>query len=107
MRLRYLLPLLLLLLFPSFGQASIRFANTGDRPTFDEWATYSCENANRFSQTAPFHYGVDPQRYYWINLLDGDDSYGERCELSMGNTSCRPSRSPQTAHPYPCETRAG
>lgn len=67
------------------AQAEIRFANTGDKP--DEWAAWSCEDRNRWSQTAPFQFGVDPQRYYWINLFDGDDSYGERCELGMGNTS--------------------
>jgi hypothetical protein len=72
---------------PFPAAAEVRFANTGDRPWDQEWAAYSCESRNRFQQTEPFWYGVDPQRYYWINLLDGDDSYGERCELSMGNTS--------------------
>jgi hypothetical protein len=69
------------------AQAEVRFANTGDRAWDQEWAAYSCEARKRFSQTAPFEGALDPQRYYWINLHDGDDSYGERCELSMGNTS--------------------
>lgn len=79
--------LLAWLCFGGSASAEIRFANTGVKPWDQEWAAYSCQSRDRFHRTAPFWYGVDPQPYYWINLFDGDDSYGERCELSMGNTS--------------------
>jgi hypothetical protein len=69
------------------SDASVRFANTGDGWWGNEWADWHCENQARWSQTAPFRYGIDAQRYYWISLQDGDDFYGERCELTMGNTS--------------------
>jgi hypothetical protein len=54
-------------------------------PNTNEWVSYSCQDRSRFSQvTSPVAQG---QRAYRIEVHDGDDSYGERCELDNGNTS--------------------
>ena len=54
-------------------------------PANNEWVGYSCEDRSRFSQvTSPVAQG---ERAYRIEVRDGDDSYGERCELENGNTS--------------------
>jgi hypothetical protein len=74
--------LLLPLFFPGVAQGSVRFANTSDRPLLDEWAVFSCQSSERI-QTLPRADDGRPSRQ--ILLKDGDNSYGERCELSMGN----------------------
>lgn len=52
-----------------------------------EWADVSCESASRVKQVkSPAAQG---KRAYRIRLKEGDDSYGERCELEMANTSSR------------------
>jgi hypothetical protein len=62
-----------------------QFTAGAERPTFDEWAAYSCETVDRVSQvTSPKYEG---NAAYRIEVRDGDDSFGERCELSQGNTS--------------------
>jgi hypothetical protein len=54
-------------------------------PDNNEWVGYSCQDRSRFTQvTSPVAQG---QRAYRIQVQDGDDSYGERCELENGNTS--------------------
>jgi hypothetical protein len=57
-------------------------------PTFgasSEWSAYSCENISRTSTaTSPVWRGARSGR---AEVRDGDDSYGERCEWSQGNTS--------------------
>jgi hypothetical protein len=54
-------------------------------PDNNEWVSYSCADRSRFSQvTSPVAQG---ERAYRIEVRDGDDSYGERCELDNGNTS--------------------
>ena len=54
-------------------------------PNNNEWVGYSCADRSRFSQvTSPVAQG---DRAYRIEVRDGDDSYGERCELENGNTS--------------------
>jgi Polysaccharide lyase/Ca-dependent carbohydrate-binding module xylan-binding len=54
-------------------------------PDNNEWVGYSCADRSRFAQvTSPVAQG---QRAYRIEVRDGDDSYGERCELENGNTS--------------------
>ena len=56
-------------------------------PDNNEWVGYSCADRSRFSQvTSPVAQG---ERAYRIEVRDGDDSYGERCELENGNTSER------------------
>jgi hypothetical protein len=54
-------------------------------PDNNEWVGYSCADRSRFTQvTSPVAQG---ERAYRIEVRDGDDSYGERCELENGNTS--------------------
>jgi hypothetical protein len=49
-----------------------------------EWADLSCESASRVAQVkSP---AADGGRAYRLRLQEGDDSYGERCELGMANT---------------------
>jgi hypothetical protein len=63
----------------------VRWTAGAERPTFDEWAKDSCESSDRHSQvTSPLAVGL---RAYRIEVRDGDDSYGERCELAQGNAS--------------------
>lgn len=63
-----------------------RWRAAADNPTFDEWADYSCQDATRFSQTTGPPAPLFPPKEYRIELRDGDDSFGERCELTLGNT---------------------
>lgn len=57
-------------------------------PTFgasSEWSAYSCASAARVgTATNPVWRGSRAGR---AEVRDGDDSYGERCEWSQGNTS--------------------
>jgi hypothetical protein len=48
-----------------------------------EWASYSCAERSRVKHvSSPSAQG----RYAWkVGLQDGDNSYGERCEIGMGN----------------------
>ena len=54
-------------------------------PDNNEWVSFSCENRSRFSQVEAG--AAQGRRAYRIEVHDGDDSYGERCELDNGNTS--------------------
>jgi hypothetical protein len=81
---------------PPANQADILWTGDAERPWDDslesrrwpdnnEWVSYSCQDRSRFSQvTSPVAQG---ERAYRIEVRDGDDSYGERCELDNGNTS--------------------
>lgn len=61
-----------------------RWRAEAERPTFDEWAAASCATLERVTQVEPGYFNA---RAYRIEVRDGDNSYGERCELSQGNTS--------------------
>src|SRR4051812_41634844 len=53
-----------------------------------EWANYSCADRSRVKRVrSPAAQG---NRAYSVAIHDGDNSWGERCEIGMGN----PSRSP-------------
>jgi hypothetical protein len=54
-------------------------------PDNNEWVSYSCQDRSRFSQVTAG--AAQGKRAYRIEVHDGDDSYGERCELDNGNTS--------------------
>ncbi len=81
---------------PPVNQADVLWTGDAEKPWNDalesrrwpdnnEWVGYSCADRSRFSQvTSPVAQG---QRAYRIEVRDGDDSYGERCELENGNTS--------------------
>ena len=63
--------------------ASVEWSANAERPWNQEWANYSCQDGTRVQEvTSPVAQG---QRAYSIELRDGDNSYGERCELGMGN----------------------
>ena len=48
-----------------------------------EWANYSCADRSRVKEvTSPAAQG---KRAYSVSVHDGDNSYGERCEIGMGN----------------------
>jgi polysaccharide lyase-like protein len=82
---------------PPANEADILWTGDGEKawddsvsnkrwPDNNEWVSYSCQERSRFSQveTAAAAQG---KRAYRIEVHDGDDSYGERCELDNGNTS--------------------
>jgi hypothetical protein len=50
-----------------------------------EWASYSCADRSRVQQvSSPVAQG---SHAYKLEVRDGDNSYGERCEIGMGNPS--------------------
>ena len=50
-----------------------------------EWADVSCASDSRVTQVkSPVAQG---RRAYRLRVQEGDDSYGERCEIGMANTS--------------------
>ena len=53
-----------------------------------EWANYSCQDRSRVRQVG--HPAAQGKRAYRIEYRPGDDSFGARCEIGMGN----PARSP-------------
>ena len=63
----------------------VRFKADATRPSWaGEWADISCASHDRVKRVkAPVAQG---KRAYRIRLQDGDESYGERCELGMANT---------------------
>src|SRR4051794_7170920 len=56
-----------------------------ERPLSQDWANYSCQNASRVQEVeAPVAQG---RRAYQLGVKDGDNVWGERCEMGMGNPS--------------------
>ena len=54
-----------------------------ERPQNEEWANSSCQTPSRVQQvTSPVARGTHSYR---LEVRDGDDVFGERCELGMGN----------------------
>src|SRR3954470_18181241 len=93
LRTRHLLLALLVALLAALLQASSAFAaiesfSGAERPVGQDWASYSCADASRVQQVdSPVAQG----KHAWqLEVRDGDNSYGERCEIGMGN----PSKSP-------------
>jgi polysaccharide lyase-like protein len=63
------------------ASARIVWRAGAERGLMREWANYSCQRGRRISRVSPGAHG----RYaYRVRLFDGDDSYGERCEMAMG-----------------------
>ena len=61
---------------------------SGNRwPDNNEWVDYSCQDRSRFAQVTDRV--AQGGRAYRIEVHDGDDSYGERCELDNGNTDAK------------------
>jgi hypothetical protein len=80
----------LLLAVPAFGAGGdVRFHADAGKPGgwSAEWAGVSCESDSRVTRVKrPVAQG---RRAYRVLVKEGDDSYGERCELEMANTSSR------------------
>ncbi|MEA2427086.1 MAG: hypothetical protein QOF37_714 [Thermoleophilaceae bacterium] len=87
---RILLALLLTVAASAALTSSAAFAYTiqsadAERPFNQDWANSSCQSASRVKQVAsPVAQG---KRAYDVSLKDGDYSFGERCEIGMGNPS--------------------
>ncbi|MEA2420914.1 MAG: hypothetical protein QOF55_13 [Thermoleophilaceae bacterium] len=67
------------------GGASAKVLQTADaeHTLNQDWASTSCADASRVKQvTSPVAQG---KRAYSVSLKDGDYSWGERCEIGMGN----------------------
>ena len=58
-----------------------------ERSLSQEWANYSCQDRSRVKHTSNANQG---KRAYKLEYRPGDDSWGARCEIGMGN----PARSP-------------
>jgi hypothetical protein len=65
------------------ASASVQWTANAERPWNQEWANYSCQSGSRVQEVASP--SVQGKHAYKIELRDGDDSWGERCELGMGN----------------------
>ncbi len=84
------LALILAVALPGCTIGQERWRAAADAPWDQEWADYSCQNATRFTQytnTPGYPAPLFGPAAYRIELFDGDDSFGERCELVLGNTS--------------------
>ena len=70
------------------GPGPVRFHAGGRKPGWArEWADISCASADRVAAVRnPVAQG---RRAYRVMLKEGDDSYGERCELEMANTDAK------------------
>src|SRR4051812_37056436 len=67
------------------GTAFARVLQTSDaeHSLDQDWASTSCASDNRVKQvSSPSAQG---RRAYDVSLKDGDNSFGERCEIGMGN----------------------
>jgi Polysaccharide lyase len=67
----------------STASASLLWTANAERPEIQEWANHSCQSGDRVHEVnSPVAQG---RRSYRIDVKDGDDSYGERCELGQAN----------------------
>jgi hypothetical protein len=54
-----------------------------ERPLAQEWANYSCQDSSRVQEVgSPVAQG---QKAYQLEYQPGDNSFGARCEIGMGN----------------------
>ena len=81
----FLVTLGALLAFASSASAGVLSFSGAERPLAQDWANYSCQSASRVQQVdSPVAQG---RRSYQLEVKDGDNSWGERCEIGMGNPS--------------------
>jgi hypothetical protein len=67
----------------SSASARVLQASTAEHAWDQEWASWSCQNSSRFGEvSSPVAQG---QKAYKLTVQDGDNSWGERCELGHGN----------------------
>src|SRR4051795_11409888 len=63
------------------AQADVLWHAGAEQPLLTEWANFSCADPSRVSEVSdPVAQGDSAYR---VDLHDGDDSFGERCELGM------------------------
>jgi hypothetical protein len=71
------------LLTASAASAKVLWTADAERDTYKEWANNSCQNDSRVRQISSLV--AQGNRAYEVEVRDGDDSWGERCELGEGN----------------------
>lgn len=71
------------LAFPAGASAGLTWSANAESPWGSEWANSSCETNDRIQRVTSPHAQGD--HAYRIEVRDGDDSFGERCELAQGN----------------------
>jgi hypothetical protein len=65
------------------ASAAVLQTATAERPWNQEWASWSCQDSSRFGEvSSPVAQGG---KAYKLTVQDGDNSWGERCELGDGN----------------------
>ncbi|MEA2423556.1 MAG: hypothetical protein QOF55_2655 [Thermoleophilaceae bacterium] len=65
------------------ASAGILSFSGAERPLAQDWANYSCQDGSRVQQVdSPVAQG---KHAYQLEIRDGDYSWGERCEIGMGN----------------------
>jgi Polysaccharide lyase len=80
-RVSVVLAVLCALAFAAPASAGVLWRADAERPLLQEWANFSCASPDRVSQVSdPVAQG---RSAYRVDLHDGDDSFGERCELGM------------------------
>jgi Polysaccharide lyase len=67
------------------ASARVLWSADAERPRLQEWANYSCQDGTRVRQVGAPSPVAQGNSAYEIEVRDGDDSYGERCELGQGN----------------------
>src|SRR3954453_24073131 len=88
LRTRHLLLALLVALPAALYQAASASAeilsfSAAERPLGQDWASYSCADASSVQQVdSPVAQGKHARQ---LQVQDGDYSWGERCEIGMGN----------------------
>jgi hypothetical protein len=71
------------LAFAAPAHAGVLWSAGAEKPLLQEWANFSCADPGRIKQVGePVAQGSSAYR---VELHDGDDSFGERCELGMGS----------------------
>jgi hypothetical protein len=65
------------------AQARLMWTANAELPWNQEWANYSCQDGSRVKETGSVV--AQGGQAYEIEVRDGDDAYGERCELGQGN----------------------
>jgi hypothetical protein len=65
------------------ASAGVVQASGAERPWNQEWASWSCADSSRVQEVSSP--AVQGRKAYELTVRDGDNSWGERCELGHGN----------------------
>lgn len=68
---------------PPTASAAIDWSADAERQWTGEWAGYACQSSSRIVRVASPSSQLDSA--YRFEVRDGDDNYGERCEVGQGN----------------------